>query len=131
MFLLKDDRLSPTRRTVRCNVVACSLPQRLQVWHPEGVASAIACRGEPPQLSAHRPSMGPAAVATFTGLELWRLQGATDQQYYAFIKVNPLAGYAEIAGAAGDAVSATYAKLVAERTVQRALSFLRAVGRRR
>ena len=135
MFLLKDDRLSPTRRTVRCNAVARSLPQRLQVWHPEGVASAIARRGEPPQLSAHqlvlRPSMGPAAVTTFTGLELWRLQGATDKQYCAFAKANPLAGYAEIAGAAGDAVSATYAKLVAKRTVQRALHFLRAIGRRR
>jgi hypothetical protein len=75
--------------------------------------------------------MGPAAVTTFTGLELWRLQGATDKQYRAFIKANPLAGYVEIAGAAGDAVSATYAKLVAKRTVQRALHFLRAIGRRR
>ena len=128
MFLLKDDRLNPIRRTSLCSAVARSLPQRLQVWHPEGVASAIARRGEPPQLSAHQlvlcPSLGPSAVTTFTGLELWRL-------YSAFVKENPLAGYAEIAGGAGDAVSATYAKLVAERTVQRALNFLRAVGRRR
>ena len=135
MFLLKADRLNPTRRTARCSAVSRPLPQRLRVWHPEGVASVIARRGEPPQLSAHqlvlRPSTGPSAVTTFTGLELWRLQGATDLQYSAFIKANPLAGYTEIAGAAGDAVSATYAKLVAERTVQRALSFLRAVGRRR
>ena len=71
LLLLKADcQDDPIRRTVHARTVSRLLPQRLQGWHPQGVASTIARRGEPPQLSAHqlvlRPSLGPSAVTTFT-----------------------------------------------------------------
>ena len=73
--------------------------------------------------------LSPSAVTAFAALEMWRLQGPSDVEYKRLKKVNPPAGYTELAGAAGDALSTTYAKLGAARLVSRAQMLIKTLAR--
>lgn len=122
--LLFNDRLAP-RYLKRVNLAqagANHVRERRRVLHVNSIGTTINRFGEPFEGPAHflvhDPELG---VRMVTARELWRLQGglAADAHFDRFVRVNPVASYEVLAGAAGDAIAKGYAEAVADRTTMR------------
>ena len=124
--VMKNSNANPDREDrVPVSKVSRHLRERRRVNHPDGGASIITRFGEPGLVGGpgHQLVLRGVGVTWFTARELWRLQGndiaETDARYDEFVRLHPSASYEVLAGAAGDAIAACWAKAVAERSTDR------------
>ena len=138
LSLLRSDRRDPFyEKDVPIESIERDVRERVAVRSIDGTASTICRFGEPGAVGGpghqllFRPGLG---VTMFTARELWRLQGAekgaSDARFDSFVTANPTSSYEDLAGAAGDAIAASWAAAVINRSVDRSVRLVGAAQRR-